>query len=297
MKNVLFVFLIFCFSLTFISCAEKDEHSIFDVAPSAPSGLTATGGAIQVKLNWTASPGASSYNVYWDDATGVSSSSTAITGISTDYYTHSGLEIDKTYYYKVAPVNSYGTGSLTSEVNATTNRYVSTNTIASGSITVGSNTLSGIYGSECLTSASIISYYKYIGYWPSEVIAYGHVFVVTASDSISVELHSFTDTSCSLSSVITKTLSNNVTVGSASGSNYPVTYNNRTQKLTVNSTAAETTLEALLNSTDFTVGTEKELSMTGEIRYGLWTLSGTTLYLADDSKFIAPTSAGTVPLR
>ena len=235
--------------------------------------------------------------MYWDNATGVSSSSTAITGISTDYYTHSGLEIDKTYYYKVAPVNSYGTGSLTSEVNATTNRYVSTNTIASGSITVGSNTLSGIYGSECLTSASIISYYKYIGYWPSEVIAYGHVFVVTASDSISVELHSFTDTSCSLSSVITKTLSNNVTVGSASGSNYPVTYNNRTQKLTVNSTAAETTLEALLNSTDFTVGTEKELSMTGEIRYGLWTLSGTTLYLADDSSLIAPTSAGTVPLR
>ena len=297
MKNVLFVLLIFCFSLTFISCAEKDENSIFDVAPSAPSGLTATGGAIQVKLNWTASPGASSYNVYWDNATGVSSSSTAITGISTDNYTHSGLEIDKTYYYKVAPVNSYGTGSLTSEVNATTNRYVSTNTIASGSITVGSNTLSGIYGSECLTSASIISYYKYIGYWPSEVIAYGHVFVVTASDSISVELHSFTDTSCSLSSVITKTLSNNVTVGSASGSNYPVTYNNRTQKLTVNSTAAETTQEALHNSTDFTVGTEKELSMTGEIRYGLWTLSGTTLYLADDDESIAPTSAGTVPLR
>lgn len=297
MKNVLFVLLIFCFSLTFISCAEKDEHSIFDVAPSAPSGLTATGGAIQVKLNWTASPGASSYKVYWDNATGVSSSSTAITGISTDYYTHSGLEIDTTYYYKVAPVNSYGTGSLTSEVNATTNKYVSTTTKASGSITVGSNTLSGVYGSECLTSASIISYYKYIGYWPSEVIAYGHVFVVTASDSISVELHAFTDTSCSLSSVITKTLSNNVTVGSASGSNYPVTYNNRTQKLTVNSTAAETTLEALLNSIDFTVGTEKELSMTGVLRYGLWTLSGTTLYLANDSSLIAPTSAGTVPLR
>ena len=297
MKNVLFVFLIFCFSLTFISCAEKDENSIFDVAPSAPSGLTATGGAIQVKLNWTASPGASSYKVYWDNATGVSSSSTAITGISTDYYTHSGLEIDTTYYYKVAPVNSYGTGSLTSEVNATTNKYVSTTTTASGSITVGSDTLSGVYASECLTSASIISYYKYIGYWPSEVIAYGHVFVVTASDSISVELHAFTDTSCSLSSVITKTLSNNVTVGSASGSNYPVTYNNRTQKLTVNSTAAETTLEALLNSTDFTVGTEKELSMTGVLRYGLWTLSGTTLYLANDSSSIAPTSAGTVPLR
>ncbi len=292
MKKFLYIILVSCFSLTIISCAEKEEYSS---TPSAPSGLTATGGAIQVTLNWTAAIRASSYTVYWDNATGVSSSSTAITSISTNYYTHSGLDIGTTYYYKVAAVNSAGTGLLSSEVNATTNKYVTTTTTASGSITVGSDTLSGVYASECLTSASIISYYKLIGYWPSEVNAYGHVFVVTASDNISIELHAFTDTSCSLSSVTTKTVSNNVTVGSASGSNYPVTYNNKIQKLTAHSTAAETTLEAL-NSIDFTVGTEKDFSMTG-LRYGLWTLSGTTLYLADDSSSTFPTSAGTVPLR
>ena len=162
---------------------------------------------------------------------------------------------------------------------------------------MGDDTLSGVYASECLTSASLIAIFVNANVWPSEVKAYGNVFVVTGSDNISIELYTFTDTSCSTSSMSYKTVSDNVTVGSASGSNYPVTYNNRIQRITVNSAAAETTLEALLNTTDFTVGTEKDLSMTGELKYGLWTLSGTTLYLANDSSLIAPTSAGTVPLR
>jgi hypothetical protein len=57
--------------------------------------------------------------VYWDNATGVSTSSTAITNVSDDNYTHTGLTGGATYYYKVAAVNSTGTGTLSSEVNAT----------------------------------------------------------------------------------------------------------------------------------------------------------------------------------
>ena len=87
---------------------------------SAPTGLTATGGASQVVLDWTPVSGASSYTVYWGSATGVSSSSTSITSVSTDSYTHTGLDYGTTYYYKVAAVDSAGTGMLSSEVNATT---------------------------------------------------------------------------------------------------------------------------------------------------------------------------------
>ncbi len=87
---------------------------------SAPTGLTATGGASQVVLDWTPVSGASSYTVYWGSATGVSSSSTSITSVSTDSYTHTGLNDGTTYYYKVAAVDSAGTGMLSSEVNATT---------------------------------------------------------------------------------------------------------------------------------------------------------------------------------
>jgi len=87
---------------------------------SAPANLTATGADSKVTLDWTVLSGATSYNVYWDNATGVSSSSTAITGISTDNYTHSSLNNGTTYYYKVAAVDSNGaTGFLSSEVNST----------------------------------------------------------------------------------------------------------------------------------------------------------------------------------
>jgi hypothetical protein len=87
---------------------------------SAPSGVTATGGSQQVVLDWTAVSGASSYTVYWDNASGITSSDTAITSITTDNYTHSGLDNGTLNYYKVAAVNSAGTGTLSSEVSATT---------------------------------------------------------------------------------------------------------------------------------------------------------------------------------
>ena len=124
MKKIIFVFLIFCFSLNIISCGEKDEYKNWEkygaIQLSAPANLTATGADSKVTLDWTVLSGATSYNVYWDNATGVSSSSTAITGISTDNYTHSSLNNGTTYYYKVAAVDSNGaTGFLSSEVNST----------------------------------------------------------------------------------------------------------------------------------------------------------------------------------
>mgnify|MGYP001040461572 CR=1 FL=1 len=187
--------------------------------------------------------------------------------------------------------------TTTSTDNTTsTTSYISTTTTASGSITMGDDTLSGVYASECLTSASLIAIFVNANVWPSEVKAYGNVFVVTGSDNISIELYTFTDTSCSTSSMSYKTVSDNVTVGSASGSNYPVTYNNQTQALTVHTTAAETALETLYsNALDFIVGTPIELPVSGSgLKYGLWTLSGTTWYEASSSS-ATPTSAGTVP--
>ena len=176
-----------------------------------------------------------------------------------------------------------------------TTSYISTTTTASGSITMGDDTLSGVYASECLTSASTIAFFVAASFWPSEVKAYGNVFVVTGSDNISIELYAFTDTSCSNLSQSQKTVSDNVTVGSASGSNYPVTYNNQTKALTVHTTAAETALETLYSDAlNFIEETPIELSLSGLFKYGLWTLSGTTWYEASSSS-ATPTSAGTVP--
>ena len=148
MNKVLSIILISLFSLTVISCAKKDDSSSSSSSAtlSAPSGLTAAGAASQVTLDWTAVSGASSYTVYWDNSTGVSSSSTAITSVSTDNYTHSSLDNGTTYYYKVATVDSAGTGTLSSEVNAATPLPAPDNLSASGAnntITLIWNSVSG----------------------------------------------------------------------------------------------------------------------------------------------------------
>ena len=149
MKNILHILLILFFCLTIISCSKKDDDSSSSSSAttlSPPSDLTAAGAASQVTLDWTAVSGASSYTVYWDNSTGVSSSSTAITSVSTDNYTHSSLDNGTTYYYKVATVDSAGTGTLSSEVNAATPLPAPDNLSASGAnntITLTWNTVSG----------------------------------------------------------------------------------------------------------------------------------------------------------
>ena len=139
MKKFLFIFLISCFSLTIISCGEKDEYESWEKYGatsilSAPDNLTASGGWNTVTLDWDSVTGATSYTLYWDTTTGVSASSTSITSITTDNYTHSGLDNGTTNYYKVAAINSSGTGTLSSEANARTAGVSAGQTLLGGSI-------------------------------------------------------------------------------------------------------------------------------------------------------------------
>ena len=134
MKKALIYFTLIVGFTAIIGACKKEDDSSSTSTLSAPTGVTATAGASQVSLTWTPPYGASSHIVYWDNATGVSSSSTAITVNSGNYYTHTGLDNGTTYYYKVAAVDSAGTGELSSEVNATTYKYLSSTSTASGSI-------------------------------------------------------------------------------------------------------------------------------------------------------------------
>ena len=110
---------------------------------SAPDNLTATKGWNTVTLDWDSVAGVSSYTLYWDNSTDISSSSNSITSIANDYYTHSGLDNATTYYYKVAAINSTGTGTLSSEVNARTEGISSSQTIVGGTIQGEEISLSG----------------------------------------------------------------------------------------------------------------------------------------------------------
>ena len=85
--------------------------------PSAPAVLTATPGNGQVALSWSASSGATSYNV--KRATVSGGPYTTIASPSSTSYTNSGLTNGTTYYYVVSAVNSAGESGNSSQVSAT----------------------------------------------------------------------------------------------------------------------------------------------------------------------------------
>ena len=174
-----------------------------------------------------------------------------------------------------------------------TTSYISTTTTASGSITVGSETMSGVYASECLTSnlSSMISAERV----PSDTASYGFAYVVTGSDNVSDESMFFTDSSCTTNSVIQKHQYDNVTVGSASGSNYPLTLTKARSLITAGTTTAETYIEAAWGGfINVTVGTEYTDTYAGSTnpRYNLINLSSTTLYIGTESSSETPSSVG-----
>jgi len=142
--------LIFICSFVIFSCGEKEEYESWEkkgnTPLSSPSDLTATAATGQVTLDWNAVNAASSYSLYWDISTGVSSSSTAITSINNDNFTHTGLENGTNYYYKVAGVSATGTGLLSGEVSAATPLPAPDNLSASGAnniVTLKWNSVTG----------------------------------------------------------------------------------------------------------------------------------------------------------
>jgi len=87
--------------------------------PSAPTGLAATAGNAQVNLSWSATSGATSYNIYRSTTSGGEGSTAVASGITSSSYINTGLTNGTKYYYKVAAVNSVGTSGQSSEVSAT----------------------------------------------------------------------------------------------------------------------------------------------------------------------------------
>src|SRR5467141_2843340 len=85
--------------------------------PSAPTNLTATASNAQVAIIWTASTGATSYNVKRSTTSG---SGYVRIGTSTAAaFTDMGLTNGTTYYYVVSGVNASGEGPNSSQVTAT----------------------------------------------------------------------------------------------------------------------------------------------------------------------------------
>ena len=85
-------------------------------APGQVTGLVATGGAGQVGLSWTPTPGATSYNIY--RATTSGAERLLMSGVTSTIITDGNLPAG-TYYYDVTATNALGMGSTSAEVAAT----------------------------------------------------------------------------------------------------------------------------------------------------------------------------------
>ena len=168
-----------------------------------------------------------------------------------------------------------------------------TSTTASGSITVGSETLSGTYVSACNTTQFAAA--AGTQFFPSDVKSGKTVIVVTSDTTFSDEMLMYTDTSCSTPTSYTKNGNTSVTVGVASGSNYLVTYNSSTYKVNAYTAVAETHLEAYLlaatgSAVALTVGTESSFSDSGSLYMNLWSVTSTTIETGNGDKNTQPTA-------
>jgi fibronectin type 3 domain-containing protein len=86
-------------------------------APATPTNLKATAGNAQVSLAWSASAGATSYNLKSSTTSGGPYSQ--IASPSNNSYADTGLTNGTTYYYVVSAVNASGQSANSSEASAT----------------------------------------------------------------------------------------------------------------------------------------------------------------------------------
>jgi fibronectin type 3 domain-containing protein len=97
--------------------AEASATPVAPPPPAAPTGLTATAGNAQVALSWTASTGATSYNVKRSTVTG--GPYTKISSPTATNFTDTGLANGTKYFYVVSAVNAAGEGANSTEASAT----------------------------------------------------------------------------------------------------------------------------------------------------------------------------------
>jgi hypothetical protein len=102
-----------------VTAAQTVTVTVSATIPAAPTGLSANAGNATVALNWTASTGATSYNVYRGTTPAGESATALASGITTTTYTDSTAVNNTTYYYMVAAVNGGGTSPMSNEASAT----------------------------------------------------------------------------------------------------------------------------------------------------------------------------------
>jgi hypothetical protein len=107
--------------ITYTTVTDNAKSSGIEISlppPAAPAGLTATGGNVQVALNWSAVAGATTYNVKRATTSG-GPYTTVTNGVTNISYTDTGLTNWTTYYYVVSTVRAGCESTNSTAVSAT----------------------------------------------------------------------------------------------------------------------------------------------------------------------------------
>lgn len=105
-------------------------------APSAPIGVLVVAGdtdgtEVQNTVSWLANPDATSYTVYWANASGVTDASSVVVPAAEGarYVVHSDVDVlaGNTYYYKVQASSADGSSALSAEAVGTPQRAITSN--------------------------------------------------------------------------------------------------------------------------------------------------------------------------
>jgi len=103
-----------------LDAAEVSAATTAQMPLATVSGLQATpASSAQINLSWTANPNAVSYSVKRATVPG-GPYTTLATGVTTNSYSSSGLNVGSAYYYVVSATNAGGEGANSAEAGATT---------------------------------------------------------------------------------------------------------------------------------------------------------------------------------
>jgi hypothetical protein len=129
----------------------------FSTAIASPTGLTAAAGTLQSVLSWTPVSGATSYNIYWSNATGITktNSSKISTGSASTTYSHTNLANGSTYVYRVTALVGSSESDLSNEVKIS---FDTTPPVVSGKSNVyAGSTYLYVYFNEPIDTSSVTS--------------------------------------------------------------------------------------------------------------------------------------------